>query len=248
MLSIFYGTDRDKVNDAAAKRLGMFLKSNKDAEVFTLGDENFSESELERHIGSVGLFSGAHAVVISYLLTHEEHGEVLADHLASLAESENLFILKEGKLLVAHKKLVDPSSLKLRRGEENRVESKEFSEKIAPNKPDFKNFPIFDLATSLGMRDKKNLWLGYQKALSEGIAPEEVHSILMWQMKTMLQVLAGATDDIKPFVLGKAKTFLTKYSPAEAKDLSFKLISLYHDSRRGLVDFEKGLEKIILSL
>ncbi len=238
MLSVFHGTDRDKVNDAAAKRLGAFLKTNKEAEVFALGDENFSESELERHIGSVGLFSGAHAVVISYLLAHEEYGEILADHLASLAESENLFILKEGKLLVANKKLV----------EKRANESKEFSEKTAPHKPDFKNFPIFDLANSLGMRDKKNLWLGYQKAVQQGVAPEEIHGVLMWQVRTMLQVFAGATDDIKPFVLGKAKTFLTKYSPTEAKDLSFKLISLYHDSRRGLVDFEKELEKIILSL
>ncbi len=235
MLAVFYGTDRDKVNDAAAKRLGAFLKSNKDAEVFALGDENFSESELERHIGSVGLFTGAHAVVVSYLLANEEYGEVLADHLASLAESENLFILKEGKLLVVNKKLV----------EKHANESKEFVEK---EKIEKKPFQIFDLANSLGMRDKKNLWLGYQKALHEGIAAEEVHSILMWQMKTMLQVLVGATDDIKPFVLGKAKTFLTKYSPVEIRDLSFKLISLYHDSRRGLVDFNKGLEKIILGL
>jgi DNA polymerase III delta subunit len=248
MLAVFYGTDRDKVNDAAAKRLKAFLKENKpagrslgaggDAEVFALGDENFSESELERHIGSVGLFSGAHAVVISYLLAHEEHGEVLADHLASLAESENLFILKEGKLLVANKKIVEKYA----------QDSQEFTEKTTINKPDFKNFPIFDLATSLGMRDKKNLWLGYQKAIQQGVAPEEIHGVLVWQIRTMLQVLAGATVDIKPFVLGKAKTFLTKYSPSEAKDLSFKLISLYHDSRRGLVDFEKGLEKIILSL
>lgn len=235
MLSIFYGTDRNKVNDAAAKRLGAFLTDNKESEVFALGEENFSESELERHIGSVGLFSGAHAVIVSYLLTHEEHSEILADHLASLAESENLFILKEGKLLVKNVKLV----------EKHANESKEFVEK---EKVEKKSFQIFDLANALGMRDKKSLWLGYQKALREGVAPEEVHSILMWQMKTMLQVLAGATDDIKPFVLGKAKTFLTKYSPTEAQELSFKLISLYHDSRRGLVDFEKGLEKIILSL
>jgi DNA polymerase III delta subunit len=235
MLSIFYGTDRAKVNDAAAKRLGTFLKENKGAEVFALGDENFSESELERHIGSVGLFTGAHAVVVSHLLTHEEYGEALADHLASLVESENLFILKEGKLLAKQIKLVEKYA----------DESKEFIEKA---KTDKKLFPIFDLANSLGLRDKKSLWLGYQKAFREGVAPEVVHSILMWQVKTMLQVLAGATDDIKPFVLGKAKTFLTKYSPAEVKDLSFRLISLYHDSRRGLVDFEKGLEKIILSL
>lgn len=238
MLAVFYGTDRNKVNDATAKRLGTFLKSNKDSEVFALGEENFSESELERHIGSVGLFSGAHAVIVSYLLTHEEHGEILVNHLASLAESENLFILKEGKLLVKNVKLV----------EKHANESKEFIEKVATNKPDFKNFPIFDLATALGMRDKKNLWLGYQKALQQGVAAEEIHGVLVWQVRTMLQVLAGVTDDIKPFVLGKAKTFLTKYSPTEAQELSFKLISLYHDSRRGLVDFEKGLEKIILGL
>lgn len=248
MLSIFYGTDRNKVNEAATKRLGVFIKQNKSAEVFALGEENFSQSELERHIGSVGLFSGAHAVIVSYLLAHEEHGETLGDHLASLAESENLFILKEGKLIAAHKRLVDPPSSRsagLRRGEENTWESEEFIEK---EKTEKKSFQIFDLAHALGMRDRKNLWLGYQKALREGIAPEEVHSILMWQAKTMLQVLAGATDDIKPFVLGKAKTFLTKYSPAEARDISFRLVSLYHDARRGAVDFERGLEKIILGL
>ena len=234
MLSVFYGTDWKKINQAALKRLEVFLDTHRGAETFALSADNFSISELERYSTSSGLFTSLYVIVIVHLLQHDEYGGVLAEHLAALAESPNLFILKEGALSVAHKKLVEKYA----------QESNEYMarETVRPT------FQIFDLANALGMHDKKNLWLGYQRALRSGSGPEEIANILMWQVKTMLQVAADATDGMKPFVLGKAQGFIKNYSQQELRTVSLALVSLYHDSRRGSVDFEKGLERIILSI
>lgn len=235
MLSAFYGTDWKKVNGAAKKRLEVFVHKNKEAEVFTLGEENFSESELERHIASSGLFSGAHAVIVSNVLEHDEYGEMLTNKLEDLAASENLFIIKEGDLSAKLKKTIAKAA----------QESEEF---VATQTIEKKPFQIFDLANNLGARDRKNLWLGYHKALRDGVAPEEIANILLWQVRTMIQVDAGATEGMKPFPLSKARGYLKNYSIKEVQNLSLALIALYHEARRGLVDFEEGLEKFILTI
>lgn len=242
MLSIFYGTDWKKVNEAAKKELEAFVRKNKparlsggDAEVFTLAEDNFSESELERHIASSGLFTGAHAVVVSHLLEHADFGELIVDRLDELATSPNLFIVKQGDL-----------SAKLKKKLGKHTETvKEF---VAKQKVEKAPFQIFDLANSLGARDKKNLWLGYHKALREGLAAEEIFNILLWQVRTMSQVSAGATEGIKPFVMGKAKGFLKNYSEKELQDLSRSFVELYHEVRRGTVYMDDALEKLILTI
>lgn len=235
MIAAFYGTDWKKVNEGAKKRLEAFVNKNKEAEVFTLGEENFSEAELERHITSSGLFSGAHVVVVSHTLQHENFGQIILDRMAELVSSPNLFIVKEGDLSAKIKKTLTKHA-------------EDITECVAKQKTEKPGFQIFDLANSLGARDRKNLWLGYQRVLRDGIAPEEIANILMWQVRMMLQVSTGATEDIKPFVLGKAKNFLKNYSPKELNDLSFALVELYHEARRGFVDYEEGLEKLILTI
>lgn len=235
MLSVFYGTDWKQVNEAATKRLAAFAMEHPGAETFALSADNFSEGSVEQYGSSSGLFTSAQAVVISHMLGNEDYGETLTDQLESLAASDNLFIFKEGELSAKLAKLVAKHA----------QESQEFVGRQTVQKPAFQ---IFDLANALGMRDKKNLWLGYQRALRQGIAPEEISNILMWQVKTLLLVSSGATEGIKPFVLGKAKGFLKNYSRKELEDLSLAFISLYHDARRGEVEFEIGLEKLILTI
>jgi len=109
-------------------------------------------------------------------------------------------------------------------------------------------FNIFSLTDALGERNKKRLWTRYQEALRAGSAPEEIHGILFWQLKTLLLVSKGATAGIKPFVITKAKHFLGNYTENELEDLTKSFVDLYHDARRGKIDFDIGLEKILLSL
>lgn len=90
---------------------------------------------------------------------------------------------------------------------------------------------FFALADALAERDRKRLWVLYIKALRKGASPEEISGILFWKVKELFPSAGRG-----------------KFSVEEIRGLGKKLVALYHDSHRGLVDFETGLERLILSI
>ncbi len=103
-------------------------------------------------------------------------------------------------------------------------------EKIETVKKD-RGFDPFGLTFALGARDKKKLWLGLSASFTEGEKPEAVAGLLHWKVKDML-----------------AKGAAGKYTKQELRVLSREIISLYHDSHRGLGDLELLLERFALKL
>lgn len=88
---------------------------------------------------------------------------------------------------------------------------------------------VFSIADSFSKRDKIGTWILYRDAVLAGASPEEVSGIIFWKIKTML--LSG-----------------TKFfSQDELKNQSSELVSIYHKSHRGELDFTIGLEQFILS-
>jgi hypothetical protein len=112
-------------------------------------------------------------------------------------------------------------------------------------------FNTFLLTDALGRKDKKNLWVLYQKALEAQTPVEEIHGILFWQMKSL--ALAENSNSpteagMKAYPYQKAKEFVKKFEAQEIRDLRKKLVYLYHDAHRGEFDLAEGLERFILEL
>ncbi len=110
---------------------------------------------------------------------------------------------------------------------------------------------MFSLTDALGRRDKKQLFVLYQKAKMNKSAAEEIHGILFWQIKAMLQAAAAknAQDSgLNPYVYQKSLASLKNFSEQELKAISSRLVSIYHEARRGMVDFDVALEKFILEV
>ena len=235
MLYVLYGTDRDKVLIAQRELLARLKTENPGIEVFSLSEENYAPEELERYIGSTGLFNKKHIVTLLDLLEHEDYGESVLKNLPDMADSESFFIIRDGKLSVKTAKACM----------EHADECTEFA---LPKGSEERPFSVFSLADSLGNRDKKNLWILYQEALREGLSAEEIHGLLTWQMKTLVQIAKGATAGMKPFVLGKGKRFLQNYKDDESTDKLFELTVMYHEARRGGLELPLALEKFVLSL
>ncbi len=237
MLYLFYGTNTDKTREEARSLVKKLEEKRPDAATISFSDETFSSDALSYYVSAAGLFAPRQIVTLSKLLTHDEYGESVLDMLSDLAESENIFILVEGTLPT---KIVAACE----RHAEKVVHFPSKEKEGSAEKP----FSIFTLTDALGRRDKKNLWVLYQRALREGISPEDVHSVLLWQVKTILMASGGATKTMKPFVVTKAKSFLKNFSRGELENLSLSLVTLYHDARRGIVEFGIGLEKLLLSI
>ena len=53
---------------------------------------------------------------------------------------------------------------------------------------------------------------------------------------------------LKPFVYNKSLRFSKNFEQGDLRKLSSKLISIYHGARRGIIDFDRALEKFILEI
>ena len=94
-----------------------------------------------------------------------------------------------------------------------------------------KDNSVFALASAMKRADKKSLWVGYQKELALGKAPEAIHGVLFWGAKDMLIKSKEGTAENQ-----------------RAKKLVAELAELPHEARRNSCDLEYALERFVLSV
>ncbi|MDO8728897.1 MAG: hypothetical protein Q7K26_03275 [bacterium] len=114
-----------------------------------------------------------------------------------------------------------------------------------------REFNIFAFTDAVGLRQKKQSWILYRRALSVGISAEEIFYKLVWQAKSMLIALKTknvAETDMKAFTYNKAKSFLKNFKPGELEALSEKLVAGYYLARRGEGEMETFVERLLLNL
>ncbi|OHA18993.1 MAG: hypothetical protein A3C08_00625 [Candidatus Taylorbacteria bacterium RIFCSPHIGHO2_02_FULL_47_18] len=218
MFYFFYGTDGVKARERASALVESLRKRKPQAEVFRIEAENWNPLQFDELIVGQGLFNKTYIVHIVSLFENEEAKEIFLQRISDVAASPNIFVAVEGEI----------------NKEELRAIAKH-AEKVQEYKKDKsgkKKFEVFSLADALGARDKKSLWVGYQKAVIEGIAPENINGILSWKARSMLS----------------ARYPNRYWSTDELKNLSAQFVALYHDSHRGRHEFSIALERLILRI
>lgn len=194
---------------------------------------------LRDRIGAQSLFVSSEVPEVTLLDTPSERAEALEQVLAlapELAESSNIFVLLEGKLLAPFAK-----TLKQYATTYEEVATASVAEK----------FNVFALADALARRDKKSLWVLFLRAQNAGLKPEEIIGTLFWQIKSMrLAVRTKNADEagLKSFVYTKARRGAEKFKPGELDNLSRSLVCLYHDAHLGKLDIDLALERWVLSI
>lgn len=238
MLYFFYGNDKDVAREKASALTQSLLKKKPDAELFRVDAENFNEAKLQELSAGQGLFNNSYLVEVVSLFENKEAKEIFLNRLDEVGASPNVFVMVEEG--------VDKKALLAITDVAEKVQLFESTEK--KGKPDFN---IFSLTDAFGKRDKKNLWVLFQKAVAGGAVPEEIHGILFWQLKSMLVASTAKTAGeagVAPFTFSKSKSFLKNYTEDELKTLSGTFVRMYHDAHRGIHNFDIALERLILSL
>ncbi len=218
MIYFYYGTDIEKALVKCHELISSLQKKKPDAEFFKISSENFNSSVLEEYISGQGLFSSKYIVFLDRLCEKKEVKEQFLDKIKEIAESQNIFIIFEGKIDKA-------TAIKIEKGSEKFVKFDLFE------KLEKKEYGAFALADAFGRRDKKETWVLYRKAIDKGEAPEALHGMLFWKAKTML--LAGEQSNWKV---------------EELQDLIEDLITVYHEARRGKHELETGLEAMLVGM
>lgn len=237
MLYYLKGKDSKKILDKAHAVARALLSKKPNSSVFNLSEENWSESLFSELLESQGLFEKRYIVFADRLFSN--FGEFLEDRIKEIKDSENVFLIIE--------------SLLSKKIDEKLTKYADKIDEVKSGKKDFKAeiFNIFSLTEALASRDKKKLWVLYNKARIGGIEAEEILPTLFWQIKTLLSVKLSKNPEslgLKPFVLGKARRACQKWQDEELQNLLSKFVSIYHETRLGLIDFDTELEKTILEM
>lgn len=165
--------------------------------------DSISQDELRSLASTTGLFGGTSTFVLAGVL-YSERGEEFLEVADALIESPHTFIFEEEKLLKHETDVLTKLGVKI---EIVKAEKKAFA------------FDQYGVATALGNKDKKKLWLGLMQSFRAGEKAEAVAGLMAWKARQM--------RDVK---------------------LSRELVSLYHDSHRGAGELELLLERFALKL
>lgn len=214
-----------------------YVESKKDigSEIVGVDADKYEVGFLSASAMGNSLFGGATLYVID---TPSEDATLLEEVTAALKEmaaSNNIFVVIEGVLLAADKKVFARFATVM-----------EEYKKTADVR-----FNNFALADALAKKDKKLLWLLLAEARLVGAKDEEIIGILWWQLKTMR--LASLTKSaeaagLKGYPYDKAKRALAKFSPGEIEKISHDLLRILHDSRLGQGELDISLERFVLQI
>lgn len=236
MLYLIYGNDWQRARAKAREILDTLKKKRPEATVVSLEENGMSEAKIEELSGSQGLFERKFIVFSDRVCADAGNAEIVKSKLPMISASENVFVFLEDVLKADLLKVFEKHATKVQ--EFKKLEKKE-------------RFNSFLLAEALVERNKEKLWVLYQRALAEGLVAEELHGTLFWQIKAMRSAELAKTPaeaGLKPYSWTKAKSALQNWKPEELKIVSGKLVSIYHDARRGDLGLELALEKFILDL
>lgn len=212
MLHLFTGTDRQKARAAlnnAAERM------SHNTPILRITDSH-AVDDLTAALSGGGMFAQVRTVVLDGVLANDEMRDVILAALPHLAASDEPYYLFEEKPDAATRKLL----------EKHANTSATFD--LAKARAGAGN--IFALADAMNRGDKKNLWIGYQRELQGGGAPEAIHGVLFWGAKKAL--LAARTDA----------------AAARPARLVALLAELPHKARREGEDLEYALERFVLAI
>lgn len=235
MIYALYGTDIMKVRSRSGALVKTMLTKKPDATYIRITPEQYTPGTLEELLGAQALFSQKVIVELDTLLSVPDIN--LGEQFSELKKSDNIFIILEEE--------IEADILKELEKHVEKIEQHDMSNgrEERPN--------LFSLADALGARNKKTMWVEYQKAVANDMANEEIHGMLFWQVKNMILAFSSTEKDsgLKPFVYGKSKRYAANnYSKEGLAKLSHDLVHMYHHARRGGPDLGNSLERWVLSL
>ena len=229
MLYVFYGTDVSKSREKAHYLVDSLRTKKPDASYVPITADNWNALTIEENLGGQGLFSSKYIVFLDRVTENAVAKEEVVDFLPAMNESSNIFVILEGKVIVELKKAIEKSAEKVVVTDLPTV-AKSFGSRVAGAG----DFNVFALADAVANRNKANSWTIFRQAVDRGIGSESILGTLFWKVKTMIVASGGKGS--------------TKYSKVELENLLTRLVTLYHDGHRGMVDLELGTEKLLLEL
>lgn len=236
MIYFFYDNKTGESFKKAQKLFNDLQKKKPEGTFLSFGSDNVSLESLREASQSQGLFESKVVCFLKNIIENDEVVDSLKKIVKEMKESASIFVWIETSLKKAELEILKENA------EKSFLEKEVAKEKV-------KEFNAFKIADSFGARDKKNFWKYVLEAKNNGVAGEETHGILWWQLKSIILASGSKTADesgLKPFVFSKSKSFAKNFKEDELQKMANEFIEIYHKAHRGECDIYDELEKVAL--
>lgn len=238
MLGLIYGTDASARVKARDQFVQMLQKKYSDLNLSTINALEHSSGAIRSLIQASDLF-GAHRLVVIHNLSLHEEAETLLNDLPKEAS-----VIKSTTVLSIEEKLTKPVLKKYEKYADSIIIC---DPKKEPLRDERNPFALSDAVLA---RDRKKVWQLYREAIDTGAREEEIAGMLFWALKTILLAAKESSAQaagLHPFVYGKSKRALSKWSEQDVVKSLSSLVATIHDARSQSRDSEVALEQFILS-
>jgi DNA polymerase III delta subunit len=235
MIRAFIGLDTQKAREAMRSAVEREIAEQRDVLVSRFSDVSFDPALASDALGAQNLFGGGNIVVFESLLDHAE-GEVF--YRTMLPLTQNTVFLREAEVNKDFLLFLNDIA-----------EVSEFTPVKKFKKPE----NSFALADAIGARDKKTVWVEFEKVRRQGAAMEEVHGTIFWAFKSMYITATVSKEEafatgMKDYTYRTYLNFSKKYLHAELKERLGELKEMYHLAHRGEGELDILLEQFLLKI
>jgi hypothetical protein len=226
MMYLFYGSDSEKARRKAFEWVAAARKKEPQLYYLRLAREDLSQAAIEEVAASNTLFAKRSLILLDDPFPakrasedeDEDEGEeasssLVEDNIEILAESNNAVVILAPKLLASKAKKIAAKA------------KMEYKFDVSAALDAARGFNT-GLVNALASKNGERLWLELERSLRAGDAPEQLHGLLHW----------------------KARDLLEKHPSPATRELSLSLIKLLQDSRRSGLDLSLSLERFALSI
>lgn len=241
MIYFFTGNDHKVLMKKKQDLILALQKKQPEASYIRLDTDEVTEETLRGVLETQGLFVDKKIISLSQVCDHKEGWEVLNKKLKELQTPETIVLWSEvyqAPLAPLKKKIEKIKSISEKVIEANKAENQEV--KTDPN--------LFQFAEAFFLKNKKDLWVEFQKVREEVPDGDITLNMILWQIRAVLQANGRTPEEagLKSFVHGKAQKILSTIGIDRAKDELVALTKLAQEMR---MDKKKGyllLEQYIL--
>src|SRR3989339_409942 len=239
MIKFYIGEDTHSARKSLREEVENIRKESPYSLYLRFDETSFDADGVRDAFSGGGMFNPWNILIFEDISEHEDAELFYGGILPEFIDTEHHVYIQEKKL---SKKILEKFNDKAIILEFSTPKKKE----ILPN-----NFAIAD---AIGIKDKKNIWVEFEKARRGGRAMEELHGTIFWAFKSLYMCSTMEKEDalasgMKDYTFRTYKNYSKNYLAHELEGKLTQLKEIYHESRRaGGVDLEIALERFLLGL
>lgn len=239
MIKFYLGEDTHRSRKALREEVDALRKESPYSLYVRFDETSFDAANVRDALSGGGMFNPWNIIIFEDISEHEEGESFYENILPEFLDTEHRIYVEEKKLT---KKILEKFKDRATILEFNTPKKRENTQN---------NFAIAD---AIGAKDKKNVWVEFEKARRGERAMEELHGTIFWAFKSIyicktMEREEAIASGMKDFTFRTYKNYAKNYLAEDLEKKLTQLKEIYHDARRsGGGELDILLERFLLSI